>query len=103
MVVTGLSLGVMIVPVDPAEEVIGAGIYAAWTVAMLCVSAPGVAFMLRYEKGKWERMRIIELEPATGIAGFSSDGPWYYRTKPFFVFFLLENERPRKCIHRTVR
>jgi MATE family multidrug resistance protein len=55
-----LSLGVMIIPVYVAVEVVGAGIYAAWTVATVYVSALGMAFMLRYRQGKWKRMRVIE-------------------------------------------
>jgi MATE family multidrug resistance protein len=55
-----LSLGVMIIPVYVAVEVVGAGIYAAWTVATVYVCALGMAFMLRYRQGKWKRMRVIE-------------------------------------------
>ena len=55
-----LSLGVMIIPVYVAVEVVGAGIYAAWTLATVYVWALGMAFMLRYRQGKWKRMRVIE-------------------------------------------
>jgi MATE family multidrug resistance protein len=55
-----LSLGVMIIPVYVAVEVLGAGIYAAWTLATFYVWALGMAFMLRYRQGKWKRMRVIE-------------------------------------------
>ena len=55
-----LSLGVMIIPVYVAVEVVGAGIYAAWTLATVYVCALGLAFMLRYRQGKWKRMRVIE-------------------------------------------
>jgi multidrug resistance protein, MATE family len=55
-----LSLGVMIIPVYIALEVMGRGIYTAWTLATLYVCALGVAFMLRYRRGKWKKMRVIE-------------------------------------------
>jgi multidrug resistance protein, MATE family len=55
-----LSLGVMIVPVYIAVEVMGRGIYTAWTLATIYVCALGIAFMLRYRQGKWKKMRVIE-------------------------------------------
>ncbi len=61
--VAALCLGVMIVPIYVAIEVLGAGIYAAWTIATIYVCALGMAFMLRYRQGKWKRMRVIESQP----------------------------------------
>jgi MATE family, multidrug efflux pump len=58
--IAALSLGVMIIPVYVAVEVLGAGIYAAWTLATVYACALGLAFMLRYRQGKWKRMRVIE-------------------------------------------
>jgi MATE family multidrug resistance protein len=58
--IAALSLGVMIVPVYVAVEVLGAGIYVAWSLATLYVCALGLAFMMRYRGGKWKRMRVIE-------------------------------------------
>jgi multidrug resistance protein, MATE family len=55
-----LSLGVMIIPVYIAVEVMGQGIYTAWALATLYVCALGMAFMLRYRQGKWKTMRVIE-------------------------------------------
>ena len=55
-----LSLGVMIGPVYVAVEVVGAGLYTAWTLATLYICALGVAFMMRYRQGKWKKMRVIE-------------------------------------------
>ncbi|MBN2034002.1 MAG: MATE family efflux transporter [Deltaproteobacteria bacterium] len=55
-----LSLGMMIVPVYIAIEVLKRGIYTAWAIATLYVCALGLAFMLRYRQGKWKKMRIIE-------------------------------------------
>ena len=58
--IAALSLGVMIVPVYIAVEIMGRGIYTAWTLAAIYVCALGVAFMLRYRQGKWKKMRVIE-------------------------------------------
>ncbi len=63
--IAALCLGVMIVPIYVAIEVMGAGIYAAWTIATVYVCALGMAFMLRYRQGKWKRMRVIESQPST--------------------------------------
>jgi MATE family multidrug resistance protein len=61
--IAALCLGVMIVPTYVAVEVVGAGVYAAWTIATVYVCALGMAFMLRYRQGKWKRMRVIEGSP----------------------------------------
>jgi MATE family multidrug resistance protein len=61
--IAALSLGVMVIPVYLAIEVIDAGIYTAWTLATFYVCALGLAFMLRYRQGKWKRMRVIESQP----------------------------------------
>jgi MATE family multidrug resistance protein len=61
--IAALSLGVMIAPVYIAVEIIGAGLYTAWTLATLYISALGLAFMLRYRQGKWKKMRVIETQP----------------------------------------
>jgi MATE family multidrug resistance protein len=58
-----LSTGVMIIPVYLAVEIMGAGIYTAWTLATFYVCALGLAFMLRYRQGKWKKMRVIESQP----------------------------------------
>jgi MATE family multidrug resistance protein len=61
--IAALSLGVMIAPVYIAVEIIGAGLYTAWTLATLYICALGVAFMLRYRQGRWMKMRVIETQP----------------------------------------
>ena len=61
--VAGLSLGVMILPVYVAVEVLDAGLYTAWILATLYISALGIAFWWRYHKGKWKNMRVIEERP----------------------------------------
>jgi len=66
--IAALSLGVMIVPIYLAVEVIGAGIYTAWTLATVYISVLGLAFMLRYRQGKWKGMRVIETQPVVSRA-----------------------------------
>lgn len=61
--IAALSLGVMILPIYVAVEVLGAGLYAAWTLATVYISVLGLAFWLRYRQGKWKRMRVIEDRP----------------------------------------
>jgi MATE family multidrug resistance protein len=61
--IAALSLGVMIVPVYIAIEIIGAGLYTAWTLATIYICSLGLAFMLRYRQGKWKKMRVIEVKP----------------------------------------
>jgi MATE family multidrug resistance protein len=61
--IAALSFGVMIAPVYVAVEVVGAGLYTAWTLATLYICALGMAFMLRYRQGKWKKMRVIETSP----------------------------------------
>jgi MATE family multidrug resistance protein len=58
--VAALSFGVMIVPVYLAVEFLGAGIYAVWTLATCYACALGLAFMLRYLRGKWKKIQVIE-------------------------------------------
>ncbi len=59
-----LSLGVMIVPVYTAVEIMGAGVFTVWVLATLYICGLGVAFLLRYLHGNWKRMRVIEFEAA---------------------------------------
>ena len=50
----------MIVPVYIAVEIMGAGLYTVWILAVLYGASLGTAFLLRYGNGKWKQMRIIE-------------------------------------------
>jgi MATE family multidrug resistance protein len=59
-----VCLGLMILPVYVAVEIVGAGIYTVWTFASAYACALGIAFMLRYRQGAWKRMRVIEEAPA---------------------------------------
>jgi len=58
--VAALSFGVMIIPVYLAVEFLGAGIYAVWSLATFYVCTLGLTFMLRYLRGKWKKMTVIE-------------------------------------------
>jgi len=58
-----LSIGVMIIPIYLAVEVLGAGLYVAWTLATLYICALGLAFMWRYQQGTWKTMKVIEAQP----------------------------------------
>ncbi|MCU0607991.1 MAG: MATE family efflux transporter [Candidatus Edwardsbacteria bacterium] len=55
-----MSLGILIVPSYLAVAVLRADIYACWGIATAYVIALGIAFLLRYRGGAWERMRVIE-------------------------------------------
>jgi MATE family multidrug resistance protein len=63
-----LSLGAMIVPMYLIVEVFGGGLYMAWALATLYISALGIAFMWRYKQGSWKKMRVIEVQPI-GVGG----------------------------------
>lgn len=58
--ISGLSIGVLILPTYLAIEILGAGILTGWAIATTYVSALGVAFYLRFKTGAWKRMRVIE-------------------------------------------
>jgi len=66
--IAALSIGVMIAPAYIAIELLGAGLYTAWTIVTLYVCALGIAFMLRYRHGKWKKMRVIEDQPIVAQA-----------------------------------
>ena len=63
-----VCLGLMILPVYVAVEILGAGLYTVWTFASLYACALGLAFMLRYRHGSWKRMRVIEEMPVLSQA-----------------------------------
>lgn len=58
--IAALSVGMMIIPIYVAIEVIGAGLYTAWVILTIYICVLGVAFMLRYRSGKWKKMLVIE-------------------------------------------
>jgi MATE family multidrug resistance protein len=58
--ILGMSLGILVIPSFVAITWLSAGVYACWTIASLYVISLGVAFFLRYRRGAWERMRVIE-------------------------------------------
>jgi len=63
-----VCLGLMILPVYVAVEILGAGLYTVWTFASLYACALGLSFMLRYRHGSWKRMRVIEEMPVLSQA-----------------------------------
>ncbi|MFP3927380.1 MAG: MATE family efflux transporter [Desulfobacteraceae bacterium] len=67
-----LSLGVMIIPVYIAVEVLSAGLFTVWVLATLYICGLGVAFLLRYLNGNWKRMKVIE-EQAAPLTGTSKE------------------------------
>jgi len=58
--IAALSVGMVIIPIYVAIEIIGAGLYTAWFILTIYICALGVAFMLRYRNGRWKKMRVIE-------------------------------------------
>jgi len=63
-----VCLGLMIIPVYVAVELVGAGLYTVWTFATVYACALGIAFMLRYRQGAWKKMRVIEEMPCLSQA-----------------------------------
>ena len=60
--IAALCLGGMVIPVYIAVEIFGVGIYTVWTLMTFYACSLGVAFMLRYLRGKWKQMRVIEAQ-----------------------------------------
>jgi MATE family multidrug resistance protein len=63
-----LSGGVLVTPVLLAVMVFHMGILAAWTAASAYVILLGFVFFLRFLKGRWRGMRVIEETCAAGPA-----------------------------------
>jgi multidrug resistance protein, MATE family len=57
-----LSLGVLVLPSFIAITWFSATVYVCWAIASLYVVVLGVAFFLRYRQGKWEAMRVIDVQ-----------------------------------------
>ena len=55
-----LAVVVMIVPSYAAIEYFSMGLYGAWIFATVYIILLGVAFFIRFRKGAWKSMRIIE-------------------------------------------
>jgi multidrug resistance protein, MATE family len=67
-----VCLGLMVIPVYVAVEILDAGVYAVWTFATIYACSLGMAFMLRYRQGSWKRMRVIEeMSPLSQAESFS--------------------------------
>lgn len=61
-----ISWLVMVIPAWVACEVYGGGIFAAWLCLSAWVIILGVGFMIRFLRGKWRSMRVIENAPIIG-------------------------------------
>ncbi len=61
-----LALGVMMIPVYVAVEMLETGVFVAWVLATLYICGLGLAFLLRYLHGNWKRMSVIEQQAAPG-------------------------------------
>jgi len=70
-----LSIGILIVPNWLIVVVLHGSIYAAWIVATTYISLLGVVFFIRYRGGKWKRMRVIEITPASAPIDLSLAPP----------------------------
>ena len=57
-----LSVFVLILPVYVAIEIMESGLMMAWVFATVYVALLGITFYARFLGGKWESMRVIELE-----------------------------------------
>jgi MATE family multidrug resistance protein len=59
--IAGLSTGVLIMPSYVAIEILGLGVLTSWAIGTAYVSILGVAFYLRFKRGAWKHMRVIEV------------------------------------------
>lgn len=69
-----LSIFVLVIPSYIVLFVFDLGIYGGWTMATVYIMALGMAFMIRFLRGKWKRMRVIEESPVT-IPPCIAEGP----------------------------
>ncbi len=75
---TGLGMGMMVIPTWIICTY-GGGIYAAWGVLTLFVTVLGFCFLIRFLKGRWRDMRVIdtshplEIAPEQTSAGVTRD------------------------------
>ena len=60
LTVMGLSLTVLVVPTYVTIEVLDMGLKAAWSLGVAYIISLGIAFLLRYQTGKWRAMRVID-------------------------------------------
>ena len=55
-----MTVLVLALPAAAAISWFGAGLYTIWTILTVEASLLGVVFLLRFSKGKWKKMRVIE-------------------------------------------
>ncbi len=58
--IVGFSALVLVIPSYIAIIILGGGLYAGWTIASVYIILLGLAFLLRFIRGKWKFMRVIE-------------------------------------------
>ncbi len=61
-----LAWGAMLLPAYVACELMGAGVYVAWSTATAYVVLLGLLFLRRFRTGRWRTMRVIEAGPEAG-------------------------------------
>ncbi|MCR4438306.1 MAG: MATE family efflux transporter [bacterium] len=66
LVNVALSWAVMVIPSYVAVSVFGKGLLTMWGAATLYIMLVGLTFLLRFLRGKWKSMRVIEV-PRTGV------------------------------------
>ena len=58
-----LAWGAMLVPAYVACEILGGGVYVAWSTATAYVVLLGLLLLRRFRSGRWKQMRVIEAAP----------------------------------------
>ncbi|MCP4754992.1 MAG: MATE family efflux transporter [Proteobacteria bacterium] len=58
----GLTVVLLAVPCYVVVDLLGMGIYAAWTVVTIYICASSCAFLLRFLHGRWKTMSVIEID-----------------------------------------
>ena len=59
-VMAAMTVFVLALPVAAAISWFGAGLYAIWTILTVEACLLGIVFLLRFSRGKWKGMRVIE-------------------------------------------
>lgn len=61
-IITIFSIFVMVIPTYIVIEILQWNLYASWSFFLLNTILLGLAFWLRFVKGKWKTMRVIEMD-----------------------------------------
>ncbi len=57
------SIFLLVLPTIMALEWLGGGLISCFVACTVYISVLGIGFMIRFHKGKWKSMRVIELQP----------------------------------------